>query len=582
MVRPKRQLAPEKKAEVENLLHETKEKFKMDLRELEMAKRQFSTAFVGAMATELPKIFPKEVLDMRLNDFIKQLDDQAYDFNDEPDQEGTSKGTTATPAFPRRPLTYKTMRTPAGLSIKVPSCITPKVEGSMARTGKRGEVLFSVHGTPVMNTAGADNTEAVVQDSNAETRRLLRHQMSTLCKDDIFCASCILPCRESLYEYDLCSHTLCRDTPDPTHCRESCVFLEQIASKKSGHCPPQKPLVPVSECSAFCDVDSDCAEIDKCCVVGCSRSCLTPSLNDSRLLPRPEGITVNERKRKRSAILRWVMKRLSPQHTATNSNLFVIQWRWSVHKLSETMAPWQTIMVRNKMYAILKHLLSPGRFYVFRVAAVNMHGTHGFSQPSHPSFKLSTELKAPSAPLNVTFIYESWRPPKIVWNPPNSEVPLKEYRLSWWRTSDELAKAFELRQRRHSNQKNTADDDYEGLLGEEIDGDEFGLKRSIVLPSYSTKAELAGLEPGHFYIAELYASVESSEGDLRGDPAVLLIRMPNKTEATKMPDPFNDDAEIVQNKMNLSASKQLQVEVKTPYFEDGRLKTIISWLSALL
>ncbi|KAI3422148.1 hypothetical protein GPALN_012681 [Globodera pallida] len=166
MVRPKRQLAPEKKAEVENLLHETKEKFKMDLRELEMAKREFSTAFVGAMATELPKIFPKEVLDMRLNDFIKQLDDQAYDFNDEPDQEGTSKGTTATPAFPRfrRPLTYKTMRTPAGLSIKVPSCITPKVEGSMARTGKRGEVLFSVHGTPVMNTAGADNTEAVVQD----------------------------------------------------------------------------------------------------------------------------------------------------------------------------------------------------------------------------------------------------------------------------------------------------------------------------------------------------------------------------------------------------------------------------------
>uniref|UniRef100_A0A183CJC0 Fibronectin type-III domain-containing protein n=1 Tax=Globodera pallida TaxID=36090 RepID=A0A183CJC0_GLOPA len=145
---------------------------------------------------------------------------------------------------------------------------------------------------------------------------------------------CILPCRESLYEYDLCSHTLCRDTPDPTHCRESCVFLEQIASKKSGHCPPQKPLVSVS--------------------------------------------------------------------------------------------------------------------------------------------------------------------------------------------------------------------------------DEFGLKRSIVLPSYSTKAELAGLEPGHFYIAELYASVESSEGDLRGDPAVLLIRMPNKTEATKMPDPFNDDAETVQNKMNSSASKQLQ------------------------
>ncbi|KAL3107152.1 hypothetical protein niasHT_019548 [Heterodera trifolii] len=269
--------------------------------------------------------------------------------------------------------------------------------------------------------------------NNAETRRLIRHQMSTLCKEDTFCASCILPCRESLYEFDVCSHTLCRDTPDPTHCRESCVFMEQIAAKKAGHCPPQKPSVPVSECSAFCDVDSDCAEVEKCCVVGCSRFCLSPSLNDSRLLPRPEGITVHERKRKRSAILRWVMKRLSPQHTATNSNLFVIQWRWSVHKQSDTMAPWQTIMVRNKMYAILKHLLSPGRFYIFRVAAVNLHGTYGFSEPSRPPFKLSKEAKAPPAPLNLTFVYDPFSPPpKIVWNAPISEIPLKEYRLNWW------------------------------------------------------------------------------------------------------------------------------------------------------
>lgn len=39
------------------------------------------------------------------------------------------------------------------------------------------------------------------------------------------------------------------------------------------------------------------------------------------------------------------MKRMSPQHISTNSNLFVIQWRWSMHKKEETMSPWQTIMV---------------------------------------------------------------------------------------------------------------------------------------------------------------------------------------------------------------------------------------------
>ncbi|KAL3074291.1 hypothetical protein niasHS_015121 [Heterodera schachtii] len=320
-----------------------------------------------------------------------------------------------------------------------------------ARFGHLALLLSSVFGILFLNSANsptAGGSEDLISarcqskclyeleqrhKNNAETRRLIRHQMSTLCKEDTFCASCILPCRESLYEFDVCSHTLCRDTPDPTHCRESCVFMEQIAAKKAGHCPPQKPSVPVSECSAFCDVDSDCAEVEKCCVVGCSRFCLSPSLNDSRLLPRPEGITVHERKRKRSAILRWVMKRLSPQHTATNSNLFVIQWRWSVHKQSDTMAPWQTIMVRNKMYAILKHLLSPGRFYIFRVAAVNLHGTYGFSEPSRPPFKLSKEAKAPPAPLNLTFVYDPFSPPpKIVWNAPISEIPLKEYRLNWW------------------------------------------------------------------------------------------------------------------------------------------------------
>lgn len=47
----------------------------------------------------------------------------------------------------------------------------------------------------------------------------------------------------------------------------------------------------------------------------------------------------------RSAIVRWIMKRLSPKHLATNSNLFVIQWRWSVQSNADTMTPWQTITV---------------------------------------------------------------------------------------------------------------------------------------------------------------------------------------------------------------------------------------------
>lgn len=67
--------------------------------------------------------------------------------------------------------------------------------------------------------------------------------------------------------------------------------------------------------------------------------------DDSRLLPIPEGISVQERKRKRSAVIRWVMKKMAPAHTATNSNLYVIQWRWGIQKDPESMTPWQTIVV---------------------------------------------------------------------------------------------------------------------------------------------------------------------------------------------------------------------------------------------
>lgn len=44
------------------------------------------------------------------------------------------------------------------------------------------------------------------------------------------------------------------------------------------------------------------------------------------------------------------------------------------------------------MYAILKHLLAPGRYYTFRVAAVNTYGSLGFSKSSEP-FKLSKGMK---------------------------------------------------------------------------------------------------------------------------------------------------------------------------------------------
>ncbi|KAI6181481.1 hypothetical protein M3Y98_00834000 [Aphelenchoides besseyi] len=376
--------------------------------------------------------------------------------------------------------------------------------------------------------------------NQTDLRRQLKHEILSLCQSDANCSSCMLPCKEQFESDQRCSLTMCKNSSNSRSCEDSCVFVEKISRRKPGQCPsPPKDLV-VSECSAICNRDADCREAERCCTSGCSRTCQQPIFaNDQRLLPIPEAISVQERKRKRSAIVRWIMKRMSPQHTATNSNLYVIQWRWGVQKDAETMTPWQTIVVKNKMYAILKHLLSPGRFYIFRVASVNIHGTAGFSQPSHP-FKLTKEVRAPGAPLNLTvesekFVSNAWTV-NVVWTPPTSELPIHDYVLSYWQSSLNGIELYEKQVGQKAALVQTATDDDEsdeaddstGNVGSQLSsGNANGNpeRRSTILPSYSTHATLSdSLEPNSVYVVELFANVDSTEGELRGESAILVIR----------------------------------------------------------
>lgn len=184
------------------------------------------------------------------------------------------------------------------------------------------------------------------------------------------------------------------------------------------------------------------------------------------------------------------------------------------------------------MYAILKHLLMPGRYYIFRVAAVNQYGSMGFSLPSAP-FKLSKgktvavnyerkilisflEVKAPSAPKNLTVesmmfddILNRWIP-KLTWVPPVSDLPIKDYQLSWWRSSGEFANAYEQRTGKQipeaasaaqqSRRSANEDEDY-SAVDESI---EKSLRSSTVVPSSKTKAQLSdGLDAERVYMIEV-------------------------------------------------------------------------------
>ncbi|VDN07076.1 unnamed protein product [Thelazia callipaeda] len=406
---------------------------------------------------------------------------------------------------------------------------------------------------------------------------------------------------------------------EPQACNQSCAYLRQIYGSKPGNCPNSTVSAPFNECSALCHMDGDCEETKKCCKIGCSRQCLKPRGKDVNLLPIPTGISVQERKRKRSVIVRWVMQQMSKSQMNSNANLYVVQWRWSLHKDGLPMSDWQTIVARNKMYAILKHLLAPGRYYTFRVASVNTYGSLGFSRSSQP-FKLSKEPRAPGQPRDLSVISSEmdeknlWKQ-RIKWTPPHSELPIKNYVLSWQRSSTKQAVAYEeLLKRRQSNaekpekRSTLSDDDEEG---ENEDSFMEQDRMSLVVPAYHSYADINPLQPLSVYLIEvrsIYATVDSSDGELHGEKAIIYVRTKSISDVPSSTVKYNDRDTGTTDKTSAATamiqyarneqksfyhelkSKELNngkkdvklasLDVRIPYYDDGNLKTVVSWFNS--
>uniref|UniRef100_A0A0K0DVG6 Anosmin-1 n=1 Tax=Strongyloides stercoralis TaxID=6248 RepID=A0A0K0DVG6_STRER len=415
-------------------------------------------------------------------------------------------------------------------------------------------------------------------------KKKFKHDIGNECKEDFKCNSCILPCKETFEDENNCVLKMCNNVGEQKECYESCQFLFNSTVTKSGICNNDKKIkhLIVNECSAACFNDGDCPDIQKCCTIGCSRVCKKPKIKDSRLLPIPESISIQERKRKRSAIIRWVMKKLTPKHVNSNANIYVIQWRWGIQEDIDKMVPWQTITMKTKNYAIIKHVLLPGRYYVFRIAAVNEFGTAGFSNASNV-FKLSKEAKAPNEPLNVTAqileynkYLDEWSY-KIQWLPPYSDLPIKEYHLTYWESDKNTANIL--------NSKYISIQNKRSIGVQIIDEDDESFheknKKVLILPNYSTKANIEGLKSNKNYIVEIYSTSESSNGILKGDPSFIVITTKSETSPKheNINEIKNNDVFTYDPYHKLSNHKQINFKaaISTPFFNYGSLYSSISW-----
>uniref|UniRef100_A0A673MT22 Fibronectin type-III domain-containing protein n=1 Tax=Sinocyclocheilus rhinocerous TaxID=307959 RepID=A0A673MT22_9TELE len=182
--------------------------------------------------------------------------------------------------------------------------------------------------------------------------------------------------------------------------------------------------------------------------------------------------------------------------------------------------------------AVERALLSdvrPSRWYQFRVAAVNVHGTRGFTAPSK-HFRSSRDPSPPPAPSglsvsNITVGPDGLLTVRISWTlPAEPDLPVHHYKIYWSWT---------------------------------IPGK--SLARSSV--------DLEGLQANSSYSVEVQAVSYWGQIRLKSSKASVQFntQLHNQTSADKLTD-SNICADFIQS-----------LEVGTPYYQDAQLQVRIYW-----
>uniref|UniRef100_A0A8B9HQI3 Anosmin 1a n=1 Tax=Astyanax mexicanus TaxID=7994 RepID=A0A8B9HQI3_ASTMX len=180
----------------------------------------------------------------------------------------------------------------------------------------------------------------------------------------------------------------------------------------------------------------------------------------------------------------------------------------------------------------------PGRWYQFRVAAVNVHGTRGYTTPSR-HFRSSKDPAPPPAPSELQVKHLSFGPDRSVsvhvsWAAPaDLDVPVHHYKLSWsWSVSGaELSTPPKLKRRKT------------------INGD-------------STSAELEGLRENRSYTLELQAVSYWGQLPLKSSKTTLrFTTYCSEPRTSSVPQKSQSDV----------------LDVGTPFYQDGQLQVRVYW-----
>ncbi|XP_069009297.1 anosmin-1b isoform X2 [Embiotoca jacksoni] len=281
----------------------------------------------------------------------------------------------------------------------------------------------------------------------AAFRHLQNDQVLIWCENHRRCAQCLQPCKELWETRKVLSPKSCEKQ---TECVTSREFLTSLRSSRQGDCPPpQRATGFAAACVESCSSDQHCPSPRKCCANGCGSTCQAPAnlYKGVPLKPRRDMSFVEDSEGHVKLV--WVSK----FNVSVEPVVYMLQSRWNIgiHPSEDHASPWSTVAMTLSEDVVLSDL-RPQRWYQFRVAAINSHGSRGFTTPSK-HYISSKDPSAPEPPINIRVINQTldWTGSQpasqfterskgsgvsvaalLHWDPPREgDLPVHNYRITW-------------------------------------------------------------------------------------------------------------------------------------------------------
>uniref|UniRef100_A0A3P8SN96 Anosmin 1b n=1 Tax=Amphiprion percula TaxID=161767 RepID=A0A3P8SN96_AMPPE len=258
---------------------------------------------------------------------------------------------------------------------------------------------------------------------------------------------CLQPCKELWETRRVLSPKSCEKQ---TECVTSREFLASLRLSRQGDCPPpQRATGFAAACVESCSSDQHCPSPRKCCANGCGHTCQAPAnlYKGVPLKPRRDMSFVEDAEGRVKVL--WVSK----FNVSVEPIVYMLQSRWNIgiHPSEDHASPWTTVAMTLSEDVVLSDL-RPQRWYQFRVAAINSHGSRGFTTPSK-HYISSKDPSPPEPPINVRVSNQTldWTGSQsasqftersrgsgvtvavlLRWEPPREgDLPVHNYRITW-------------------------------------------------------------------------------------------------------------------------------------------------------